>query len=84
MLPFSIHVPGRSDPCRRCFHVDARSRRLLRGVGLALPERAPRYNFMTPADFGVTDPPASPVRLFLFLGRRRARTAQLSAPVMRK
>ena len=63
----------------RDFHLDVRSVRLLQGVGLALPARALKYGFMTPADLGVTDPPASRVRHLLFLGKRGGRKGRLTS-----
>jgi energy-coupling factor transporter ATP-binding protein EcfA2 len=64
-------------PVPRCFHLDARSRRLLRNLGLVMPSRALRYRFMTPADLGVTSPPAAPVRLIIFLDRGTRREGRL-------
>ena len=65
-------------PVPRCFHLDARSRRLLRGAGLTMPAFTRRDRFMTPADLGVIDPPASPIRLLLFLGRDSEQAARLA------
>jgi len=64
-------------PLPRCFHLDARSRRLLRNVGLSMPARTLRYAFMTPMDLGTRHAPASPVRLLLYLGRAENRRSQL-------
>jgi hypothetical protein len=55
-------------PLPRCFHLDARSRRLLRQAGLSMPEAALRYAFLTPADLGMPRTPAAPVRRIIFLG----------------
>lgn len=59
---------GTVRPVPRCFHLDARTRRLLRGVGLTLPARSVQYGFVTPADLGVTDPPPRPVKRLVYLG----------------
>jgi hypothetical protein len=69
---------GTIRPVPRCFHLDARSRRLLRNVGLAMPAEALRYGFLTPTDLGMTEAPATPVRLILFLGRGGGRRPQLA------
>jgi len=70
---------GTIRPVPRCFHLDARSRRLLRNLPLPMPEEALRYAFMTPADLGVTETGAFPVRLIVFLGRGPGRRPQLTA-----
>jgi hypothetical protein len=72
---------GTIQPVPRCFHLDACSRRLLRREGLPMPEQALRYGFMTPSDLGMTETPAAPVRLIVYLGRREGHTPQL-APVI--
>ena len=41
---------GMVRPVPRCFHLDERSRRLLRRAGLRLPAPARRHGFVTPAD----------------------------------
>jgi hypothetical protein len=54
-------------PMPRCFHLDARSRRLLRDLGATLPPESVRHAFMTPADLGTTDHTASAVRWAIYL-----------------
>src|SRR5262249_13318183 len=71
---------GTIQPVVRCFHLDARSRRLLRRERLKMPEQALRYAFMTPTALGMPEPPAAPVRLLVYLGPRERHTPQL-API---
>jgi hypothetical protein len=56
---------GETRALPRCFHLDDRSRRLLRQAGLQLP--GGRHGFVTPADLGVDPTPASNIRLIVFL-----------------
>jgi hypothetical protein len=65
-------------PVARCFHLDARSRRLLRNEGLIMPARALRHAFLTPMDLGKGAVPASPLRLLLFLGRAEGQKPRLT------
>jgi hypothetical protein len=37
-------------PIPRCFHLDSRSKRLLRETGVQIPEASGRHSFVTPAD----------------------------------
>jgi hypothetical protein len=57
-------------PVPRCFHLDARSRRLLRQLGLRLPDAAVRHGFACPADLGTTCPAPAPPRYLIFLDGR--------------
>jgi hypothetical protein len=60
-------------PVPRCFHLDDRSRRLLRLAGLSLPSRAGRYGFITPADLGQEKALPCPVRDIVLLAGPRGR-----------
>ena len=44
---------GVIQPLPHCFHLDARSRRLLRREGLPMPAEAIRHNFLTATDLGM-------------------------------
>lgn len=60
---------GAVQPLPRCSHLDARSRRLLRQVGLRLPDAATHHGFVTPADLGAVAPLSAPVRRLWCVGR---------------
>ncbi len=67
----------------RNFHLDEHSLSLLKEMGLKLPEEGWKYRFVTPADFGVVNPPPARIR-FVFLlepkrGDRPIVTAQTQA-----
>lgn len=40
----------RFHPIPRCFHLDSRSKQLLRATGVQMPETSERHSFVTPAD----------------------------------
>ncbi len=63
---------GVIQPLPHCFHLDARSRRLLRREGLPMPAEAIRHNFLTATDLGMGAAIGAPIRLVLMLqGRGR-------------
>jgi hypothetical protein len=61
----------------RFFHLDARSRRLLRGVGLSLPERGVRSRCIAPADLATFSLTPTKVILWGFLGGHCDRTCRV-------
>ena len=54
-------------PVPRCFHLDPRSRRLLRGLNTNLSSEGAKHGFVTPADLGVVNPSPIPIRWFIGL-----------------
>lgn len=65
------------EPIPRCFHLDARSKRLLLGMNVQLPEPAASHDFVTPAHMGAER--GAPLRpcAIVFLGRSPERFPQV-------
>ena len=64
-------VSGAIHPVPRCFHLDDRSRRLLRRAGLRLPDLARHYGFVSPADVNPPRSGAVVVRHIVLLESKR-------------
>lgn len=60
------------DPIPRCFHLDVRSKRLLRHAGIKFPEASLRNNFVTPADLETCTPRSFRLDNLVFLDRTRS------------
>ena len=57
------------NPIPRCFHLDSRSKRLLRAAGLEFQASAARNNFITPADLENGAAPCLNPDILIFLSR---------------
>jgi hypothetical protein len=68
---------GEVRPMPRCFHLDQRSRRLLRALGLRLPAQAARHQFLTPRDLDRSIAPLPPIRLIVLLSAGEGPQPQL-------
>jgi hypothetical protein len=68
---------GEVRPMPRCFHLDQRSRRLLRATGLRIPAQAARHQFVTPTDLDPSTAPLPPIRLIVLLSSGQGREPQL-------
>ena len=76
-LALLLPETGEVCPLPRCFHLDQRSRRLLRALGLRIPAQAARHRFLTPTDLDPSRAPLASIRLIVLLTPGQGRRPQL-------